>query len=205
MRPLGIVVVSPAGEDRAGLTDRKEQRLVEQLVAHATIKTLDEPVLRRLARRDVMPLDADIAGPGEHRVRGELGAVIADDHLRRSAPGDQIIQLAHHPSARDRSIDHSRQTLARHIVDDVEHAEPPPGDELVVDEVQAPALVGKSQHRCRCPRADSALASLPAPDRQPLLAVEPLGLLAVDRDAVPAKQDVEPPVAEPPTLLRQLT
>ena len=61
---------------------------------------------------DIMLLDADVAGLGQHRVRGELGAVIADDHLRRSTPGDQIIQLAHHPSTRDRRVDHRRQTLA---------------------------------------------------------------------------------------------
>ena len=63
---------------------------------------------------------------------------------------------------------------------------------------------GQRQHRRRRPRANGAPSSLPAPDRQPLLAVEPLGLLAVDRDAVPAKQDVQASIAEPPALLRQL-
>jgi len=49
-------------------------------------------------------------------------------------------------------------------------------------------------------------ASVPScANRQPFLAVDPLGLLAVDHDAVPAKQDVQSPVAEPPALLRQLT
>lgn len=58
-----------------GLADGEEQRLVEQLVAHATVEAFDEPVLRRLARRDVMPLDAHVAGPGEHRVRRQFGPV----------------------------------------------------------------------------------------------------------------------------------
>lgn len=79
MRSLGILVVSLAGDDRADLTDREDKRSVERLFAHATIKILDEPVLCRLARRDVMPRDADVAGPRQHRVRGELGAVIGDD------------------------------------------------------------------------------------------------------------------------------
>lgn len=35
------------------------------------------------------------------------------------------------------------------------------------------------------------------------LTVEPLGLLAIDRDAIPAQQDVQPPIAEPSALLRQ--
>src|SRR5690606_27329973 len=37
----------------------EEQRLVEQLVAHAAVEALGEGVLHRLARRDVMPLHAD--------------------------------------------------------------------------------------------------------------------------------------------------
>ena len=73
MRPLNVVIVDPAREDRAGLADGEEQRLVEQLVAHATDEALDKPILRRLARRDVMPLNAHVAGQGEYRVRGQLG------------------------------------------------------------------------------------------------------------------------------------
>lgn len=46
-------------------------------------------------------------------------------------------------------------------------AEQPPGDELVVDEVEAPALVRKRQHRCGRSRADSAASSLSAPDTCP--------------------------------------
>ena len=40
---------------------------------------------------DIMPPDADVAGPGQHRVRGELGAVIADDHLRRFATAQKEV------------------------------------------------------------------------------------------------------------------
>ena len=43
-----------------------------------------------------------------------------------------------------------------------------------------------------------------AADRQTLLTEEPLGFLAVDRDAVTTQQDVQPSVTEPPALLRQL-
>src|SRR5512139_2024560 len=78
------------------------------------------------------------------------------------------------------------------------------GAQMLVDEVQAPALVGKRQHRRRCPRADGAPSSLPATHRQPFLAIQPLRLLAVDGDTVPAKQDMQAAITEPPTLLRQL-
>jgi hypothetical protein len=49
MQPLGVVIIDPAREDRARLADLEEQRLVEQLVARATVEAFDEPVLRRLA------------------------------------------------------------------------------------------------------------------------------------------------------------
>ena len=40
------------GHDRA-----EEQALVEQLVAHAAVETLDIAILHRSSRRDVVPLD----------------------------------------------------------------------------------------------------------------------------------------------------
>ena len=64
VRTLGILVMDPAGKVRASMADCKEQRLVEQFVAHAIIRVLDEPVLRRVAWRDGMPLDANTARPG---------------------------------------------------------------------------------------------------------------------------------------------
>lgn len=48
MRPLGVVVVGPLRKDQAGFVDREERRLFEQLVAHAAVKVVHEPILRRL-------------------------------------------------------------------------------------------------------------------------------------------------------------
>ena len=63
MRSLGIIIVSPGGDRLARMSGAHEQRLVEKFVAHATVEALDKPVLRWLARRDIVPLDAGIAGP----------------------------------------------------------------------------------------------------------------------------------------------
>ena len=60
VRPLGVIGVDPTDEDRARLSDVEEQRLIEQFVSRATIEALDEPVLRRLAQRDIVSLDANI-------------------------------------------------------------------------------------------------------------------------------------------------
>jgi hypothetical protein len=47
---------------------------IEALVAEATVQALDEAVLHRLARRDVVPLDLAIFLPLQDRPRCQLGA-----------------------------------------------------------------------------------------------------------------------------------
>ena len=88
-----------------------------------------------------MPLHADLAAPSENRVAGELGAIITDDHPRLAALGDQLRQFAHDTATRDRGVRHRRQALPGHIIDHVKNPKPPAGSQLVVHEVQAPALV----------------------------------------------------------------
>lgn len=73
-------------------------------------------------------------------------------------------------------------TAARHsrdVVDDVEHAEPLPRDELVVNELEAPALVGNDSTGAR-PR--------PSPRRRRRLALRP---------AFPKPATLAGPVARP--------
>src|SRR5712672_2988312 len=53
MRPHGVVVTPPAFDDDLRFPQRVEDLAIEQLVAQPGIKTLDEPVLPRTARRDV--------------------------------------------------------------------------------------------------------------------------------------------------------
>ena len=118
-----------------------EQRLVEQFVPHATVEALDIAILHRPSGRDIMPLDADLAAPCQHGVAGELGSVVADDHAGLATLGDQLGQLANDTATRDRGIRHRCETLPRHVIDDVEHAEPPARRHLIVNEVEAPALV----------------------------------------------------------------
>ena len=66
-------------------------------------------------------------------------------------------------------------------------------------------MVRESKHRSRRPRSNGTLAATSPPDRQPFLLIDALGLLAVDHHALPAQQDVQTTIAEPATLVRQLT
>jgi hypothetical protein len=86
MRPRGVVVGDPGADEPACLLEIDEQALVEKLVAHAAIERLDVAVLHRSAWRDVVPIDTMILRPYQRGVRGELGAIVGNDHLRLAAP-----------------------------------------------------------------------------------------------------------------------
>src|SRR3546814_3998088 len=86
----------------------EEQRLVQQFIAHPAVEALAEAVLHRLARRDVMPFYAHLPAPCQHRIAGQLGAIVTDDHPRLAALGNQLRQLAHDTTARDRGVRHRR-------------------------------------------------------------------------------------------------
>src|SRR5690606_39331502 len=49
---------------------------------HETMGLFDNIRLHRLARRDVVPVDAMVLLPFQHGFRGELGAVVTDHHHR---------------------------------------------------------------------------------------------------------------------------
>jgi hypothetical protein len=147
-------------------------------------------------------IDLMIDCPSEDRVRGELGAVVGDDHLRLATDLDQHGQLAGHPSARDRGVGDRRQALSRHVIDDVENTEAPAESELVVDERPARVDPGLDQDRgagSNGPPSGSALAH-----RQPFLPIEPVDAIDARGLALPPQQDEQPPVAEPATLIGEL-
>ena len=148
MGPCGVVVGDPGGDGAAGMVEAEKQRLVQELVAHLRIEGLADPVLHWLAWSDEVPGHARLLAPGQHRVRGELGPMVADDQAGPPPPGDQRHQFPRHAAPRDRSVDHGRQAFLRDIVDHVEDPEPPALDELVVDEVDRPARVRHGHWTC---------------------------------------------------------
>jgi putative autoinducer-2 (AI-2) aldolase len=143
-------------------------------VAHPAVEGLDVAVLHRPARCDIMPIDAMILCPAQHRVRGELGAIVGNDHLRLTARADEHCQLACNPFARDRGVGDCCQTFACDVIDNVEDAEAPALGELVMDKVERPARVdlGFDQDRRAC--SDRLPPSLAPANGQPFLAVEPI-------------------------------
>ena len=79
MRPDGVVIVAPKGDLAAGVVQRVEDLLVQQLIAQAAVEAFDEGVLLGLAGIDVVPGDVVLVCPLQDGATGELGAVITDD------------------------------------------------------------------------------------------------------------------------------
>src|SRR6185437_12955573 len=79
VRTEGVVVVLPVRKSGASVSERCEERFVQQLVTESAIEALDEGVLRRLAWRDVVPIDFSFLRPGQDGATREFRAVIGDD------------------------------------------------------------------------------------------------------------------------------
>lgn len=76
MRTFGVVVADPAGDQLPGVAEVAEQRLVETLIAELAVVGFAESVLRRLARCDVVPVEASLLRLRQHCVRSELRPII---------------------------------------------------------------------------------------------------------------------------------
>ena len=96
MRTLGVVVCRPSGDHDSRVSQVAEHGLVEQLVAHPPVETLDETVLHRLAWRDVVPFDPVLGTPPQDGVGSQFRAVVADDHAGLAAAFDQSRQFTRH-------------------------------------------------------------------------------------------------------------
>ncbi|GBQ64811.1 hypothetical protein AA103196_0980 [Ameyamaea chiangmaiensis NBRC 103196] len=85
MAPDGILVSAPSLNDRADVGEVSEQMLVKALVPQQAVEVPDEPVLLRLGRYDIVPQHRPFFQSSHDRVRGPLGAIVADDHHRKDA------------------------------------------------------------------------------------------------------------------------
>ena len=124
MRSLCVVVDPPCFDDPAGLRQCPEEVLIEAFIAEARVERFDEPVLRGFARCDVMPFDTVLLLPFQHRTRGQLGPVVADDHAWPAARRDDPVEFASNPDAGKGVVGDEAQAFAAEVIDDGENTEP---------------------------------------------------------------------------------
>ena len=72
------------------------------------LEALDEPVLLRLARRDVVPGATTLLLPAPHGVGGQLGAVVADDHCRAATQCHDTVEFTPDPQPGQRRVHDQR-------------------------------------------------------------------------------------------------
>ena len=200
MRSVPVVILLPCSDGGAGLSDRREQRLIQALVAEAAVEAFDEAVLHRLAGGDVMPVDLCLLAPFEDGHAGHLRSVVRDDRPRFSAFGDETIQLAGKPCPRQGCIGDQAQAFAGEVVNDGQNTKAATVGEGIADEVQAPALIGARGQSQRTPCPQGPLSAATLAHRQLLLPIETSKLLQVHDDPLPVEHDVDAPVTEAPPL-----
>ena len=161
MRSVIVIVVTPARDDLAGMAVAAEEVLVEAFVAQPAVERLDEAVLHRFARRNVVPVDAARLPPLKNGVRGQLGAVVRDHHAGITPDASDPVEFPRNTDARDRVFRHRRQALPAEVVYHAKDLGPPAIDEGARDDVQRPALVAilRDRHRRPCPQRPHTAAS----------------------------------------------
>jgi hypothetical protein len=152
-----------------------------------------------------MPFDLGFFLPAQNGVRGKLSAVVGDDHARTATYLDDAIEFASNTKAGEGVVGDEREAFSAELVDDRQNAESPAVDQRIRQKVEAPALVCSLRDGDRRTGPQRSFASAALAHRQPLLLVEPVQLLAVQKDALPFQQNVQPAVTKAPTLRRQRT
>jgi hypothetical protein len=116
-------------------------------------------------------------------------------------PLDQRRQFARHAPPGDRGVGDRRQAFPRHVVNDVQNAEPPAAGELIVDEIHGPAGVGDRLDQQRRPRSHCPSPRTAFTHREAFLPVEPVDAVDPRRFALRAQQDEQPPIAKALALI----
>ena len=100
MRPVVIVVVAPCRNHAAGMAQRREQVFVQAFFSHPSVEAFHQTVLHGLAGRDVMPTNLAVFLPFQHRIAGQLRAVVADHQAWIATHLSNPVQFAGNTFAR---------------------------------------------------------------------------------------------------------
>ena len=109
MRSHAFVITAPSSQHGASLGEKRERRLIHALVPEPAVGALDERALLRLARLDVMLVEARPLSPSQDRHTSEFGAVVGNARHRLASDRYDGVEFSRHPSARERRIGDERQ------------------------------------------------------------------------------------------------
>src|SRR5277367_570556 len=104
----------------------------------------------------------------------------------------------------DRGVRDRRQALPRHVIDDVQDAEPSAAGKLVMDEVDRPASVRLGFDQDRRPRPHGAPPSPPLAHGQAFFAIKPVDAVDARGLARLPQQDEQPTISETLSLVGEI-
>src|SRR4051794_37272668 len=185
-------------EDHLRLLQRLEHLPVQQLIPQSAVEGLAVGVLPRAPRGDVQRLRPTTGQPAPHRLRHELGAVVAADELRLAPHLEEVLQGRYHILGSQVPLHLDRQAFSGELVHHRQDPQAPAVDGLVVDEVVAPDVA-----RALGPAAGAAVLALAQATAFPLdlghfqalTTPEPVDPLEVDRPPLSHQQGLDPTVA----------
>ncbi len=120
------------------MSERCEQRLVQQLVAEPGVERFDVAVLPGAAWFDEQGAHTDFLKPLSDGLGRELGPVVGTNVLRRPALDEEISEYGQDIIGSEAPLWQHGQALTSELVDDVQHPVLPPVVGDVLNEVVAP-------------------------------------------------------------------
>jgi hypothetical protein len=196
MRALVVVVFAERFEQFAGVGQVDELVFVEALVAKLAVEAFEVGVLGGFSRGDETVRDVVFLAPAIQGESGKLRAVVGEQTLRASPQVNQPVEHAGNAVAGQRGVGLDPQALPRVSIDHRQHPQRAAAGQPIVDEVQAPALIGCIRSARPVHAACHALFAPPALTHlQALFTVEPVDAFMIVRISVAAQQHHEPAVA----------
>ena len=141
-----IVVRAPVFDEESGFGQGAKPMLVQAVVAEGAIKALDEGVLHRFARLDMMESNARGLIPEVEGLPVNSGPLSAGDSPRQLAREGQALENGDDRGPADGGVAKDGQALAREVIDERKAAKAATGGQLVVDKVHRPAFIGSLRH-----------------------------------------------------------
>src|SRR6185437_7011972 len=190
-----IVVSTPSLAFSPRLVEAQEPVGVQALGAELAVQALDESVVGRLAWPAEVQCDVVHEGPQVELLADELGPVVETDGLGIAKLARDALECFDDIAATEVLPHIDRRREPGEGIDDGQDTESGSVEQLVVDKVHGPDLVGCRGRRAILAqlRLDPSLGRFVA-QLQALLAIETADALGVDRPAFPPKQHMNSPI-----------
>src|SRR5574343_1130021 len=168
-----VVVLTPDGDDLAGLSQGFEPVLVEAFIPELAVEAFDVSVLRGLAWLDQDVLNASRLHPCHEGPACELWAVVGSDGLWVAPESCGLIQDAGDVCARHGQVRSDVDAFMGEVIGDGQALDASAICQRIAHKVQAPGMIDAGGRHQRCAFTAVLFALVAFANSQALRAVEP--------------------------------